>query len=412
MIKEGEKIDRVIYVVDSHIAINDRVSKIYELRDCFKKMILIKAGHQNIKNQLISVSPVINPVAVFQRIGLKRLNYFLDRYVFFPSSRIFYTKAVSKKLNKLIKRDLDNNNNVCVLICLPSHDLIVAGLMLKRKYPQIKWIIDWQDLWSYDEYYLARVPSYYRKKMLKLESDAFANCDINITTNIYAKKVVEEHYKVDSDRIVSINHHFNPEDMKTIPKKVQHLHKLKLGETIKIGFLGSLFKPPRVPGDKVLEAIKYNRNEGIDLELHLYGDSTATLKNNAHSSSVDGVFAHGRFNHKESIKRIAQCDLLLLVLSDLPNCKVVMSIKLPHYLLVGKPIVAIVPESSAVAKIIKTTGSGYVIQSSKSHWGKELKKALDEIASRHLSLQRREDIIEGFSWENISKQWLHILKVT
>jgi glycosyltransferase involved in cell wall biosynthesis len=410
MIKEGEKIDKVIYVVDSHIAINDRVNKIFELRELFKKMVLVKAGHQNIENKLIGISPVINPIALFQRLGLKHLNNFLDRYVFFPSSKIFYVKAVARKLSKLIKRDLNNNNNVCVLLCLPSHDLILIGLLLKRKYPQLKCLIDWQDLWSYDDYYLERIPRYYRKKMFKLESDAFASSDINITTNSYAKKVVEEYYKVEPERVVSINHHFNPEDLETISEKDQHLHKLKRGETIKIGFLGSLFKPPRVPGDKILEAIEYNRKEGVDLELHLYGDATASLKKNASSSNIDGVYAHGRFSHKESIERISKCDLLLLVLSDLPNCSIVMSIKLPHYLLVGKPIIAIVPESSVVAEIIRRTGSGYIIPSSEYHWGKELKNTLYEITSDHLSLTRREDVIESFSWENISKQWLHILK--
>jgi glycosyltransferase involved in cell wall biosynthesis len=410
MIKEDEKIDKVVYVVDSHIVINDRVSKVFELRDYFKKMVLVKAGRQNIENQIIGISPLINPIAVLQRLRLNRLNYLLDRYVFFPSSKIFYVKAVARKLKKLIKRDLAKNNNVCVLVCLPVHDLLLIGLILKRKYPQIKCIIDWQDLWSYDENYLSRVPIYYRKKMLKLESDAFSNCDVNITTNTYAKKVVEVYYKVDPKRIVSINHHFNSEDLKTIPKKVQQLHNLSSGKTIKIGFLGSLFKPPRVPGHKILEAIKYTRNAGIDLELHLYGDSPTTLKNNAQPSSIDGVFAHGRYSHKESLKRIAQCDLLLLVLSDLPNCKVVMSIKLPHYFLVNKPILAIVPEISVVADIIKNTGSGYVIPSSNHHWGKELIKTLDEMNSDYLPMQRREDIIDEYSWRNISKQWLHVLK--
>jgi glycosyltransferase involved in cell wall biosynthesis len=246
--------------------------------------------------------------------------------------------------------------------------------------------------------------------MLKLESDAFSECDINITTNTYAEKVVEQYYKVDPERIVSINHHFNIEDLETIPNKTQIQQNLRSEKVIKIGFLGALFKPPRVPGDKVIEAIKYNRNSGIELELHLYGDSPTTLKNNAQPSSIEGVYAHGRYNHNESIKRIAQCDLLLLVLSDLPNCKVVMSIKLPHYFLVNKPILAIVPEDSVVADIIKKTGSGYVIPSSKSHWGKELKNILDKMSLGYRPLQRREDMINEYSWSNISKQWLRILK--
>lgn len=410
MIKEDKKIDKVVYIVDSHIVINDRVSKIFELRGYFKKMILVKAGRQKTEDQIIGISPIINPIAVLQRFKLEWLNNLLDKYIFFPSSKIFYVKAVNRKLKMLISKDLSHNENVCVLVCLPVHDLVLAGLTLKQKYPQIKFLIDWQDLWSYDENYLSRMPKYYRKRMLKLESSAFNNSDINITTNEFAKKIVEQHYKVDPERVISINHHFDPKDLHAIPQKQQNQNNFTHRKKITIGFLGSLFKPPRVPGEKILEAIQYNRNKGVDLELHLYGDSPKTLKNNLQPAVVEGVFAHGRYDHKESIKKISQCDLLLLVLSDLPNCKVVMSIKLPHYLLIKKPILAIVPEKSAVAEIINTTGSGYVIPSSSYHWGKELKKVLDGIITGSLTLRRREDNVEKYSWNNISRQWLHVLK--
>jgi len=51
----------------------------------------------------------------------------------------------------------------------------------------------------------------------------------------------------------------------------------------------------------------------------------------------------------------------MLALSDSPNCNVILHSKLPHYLSLERPILALVPENSAVAEIVTETGTGYVI---------------------------------------------------
>jgi glycosyltransferase involved in cell wall biosynthesis len=179
---------------------------------------------------------------------------------------------------------------------------------------------------------------------------------------------------------------------------------------IKIGFLGTLFKPPRVPGQKIAEAVKYVRNRGLNVELHVYGNIPKTFNQMAKKHSFEGVVMHGNTGHKESLRNISQCDFLLLVLADLHNSRVVMSIKLPHYLLIGKPIIAIVPEPSAVADIVKSTGSGYVIPSN-IDWLKAFEQVLGERHKDGSALKRNEQAVEAFAWENISRQWMEILRI-
>jgi glycosyltransferase involved in cell wall biosynthesis len=220
---------------------------------------------------------------------------------------------------------------------------------------------------------------------------------------------LEEEYKIDPKRVVSIHHHFSQDDLDTALLNQIQAHRPKLKNKIKLGFLGVIFKPPRVPGKRVLKAVEHVRNNGTNLELHLFGDAKENLKKNAAENSVEGVIAHGRFHHNESLARVSKCDFLLLVLSDLPNSRAVMSIKLPHYLMLGKPIIAIVPDKSAVADIIRDTNSGYIIAADSDNWGAELDKTLKSIVSGQALLHRNVNAINAFSWENISREWLKAL---
>ena len=403
-----KKIHKIIYVLDSHRVLNDRVEKLVSLREKFDKMILVKSGRERTAGETILINPKFNPTSILLKLGLHKLDKLLDRYVFFPSSTVFFVKSAIKRLHSEIRRDFANASNVCLITCLPPHDLVLAGLSLKRYFPQLEWIIDWQDLWSYDENYYERNPKYYRKKMLKLESDALSASDINITTNHYAKHVLEAHYNVPAERIVSINHHFSRDDMPVRLLSEPCVSMNASNKIIKIGFLGTLFKTPRVPGEKIVEAVKYVRRKGLEVELHVYGNLPKFFERMSREKPFEGLVMHGNAGHKESLENIAQYDFLLLVLSDLPNCRAVMSIKLPHYLMVGKPIIAVVPDPSAVADIVRETGSGYVIPSN-SDWGEALTRMLESYKQGNQFLERNEQAINAFSWENISNQWLDLL---
>lgn len=407
---EINKIHKAIYVLDAHHALNDRIEKVVGLRKCFDKLVVAQAGRGCVPREKIAIRPLINPEAVLLRLKLRSLNKLLDKYLFFPSGKIFFVKAAIKRLKTEIERDLNRGRKVALITCLPPHDLVASGLALKRCFPEIQWIIDWQDLWSYDENYYERTAGYYRKKLHQLEWDALFNSDINVTTNSYAKRVLEEHYKVPPERVVAISHHYSRDDLNDVAALETSLKVGTSKNVLKIGFLGTLFKPPRVPGQRVAEAVKYVRSRGLNVELHVFGNIPKTFSQMAKKHSFEGVIMHGNTGHKASLSSISQCDFLLLILADLHNSRVVMSIKLPHYLLIGKPIIAIVPEPSAVADIVKSTRSGYVIPSD-TNWLEAFELVLMESQKDSPSLKRNEQAVEAFSWENISRLWMEILRV-
>ncbi len=401
--------DKVVYVVvgQKRESINDRVAKILTLRSSFDKMILVSVGNGHVNDENIMIKPFPNPFGILRLMGLQKLKKNLDKYFFFPSRNILYVKAVQKKLKKNILNDLKKGKKVSLLTCLPPHDLALIGLFIKRQFPETYWIVDWQDLWSYDENYFQRVPQLYRERLLRLEKEVLDNCDMNVTTNLSAKEVLEKRYDAPSRSVVSINHHFYREDLLESTVEVDHFSEDKKNRIVRIGFLGTLFKPPRVPGAKVLKAIDCVIDSGINIELHVYGGASEDARKSLKRLRNEGVCLHGKTSHIESLRRIARCDFLFLVLADLPNCRAVMSIKLPHYLLLERPILAIVPERSAVADVIRETGSGYVIPAG-CDWGHGLKKVLQDYLNGKNLPERNNKAIEAYSWENISKQWMEV----
>ena len=85
-----------------------------------------------------------------------------------------------------------------------------------------------------------------------------------------------------------------------------------------------------------MEAINYVNNSGIVANLHLFGDKSDEAKMIAEQSKDTQIILHPPTSHELSLKRISNCDFLLLALSDLRNCHTIMHAKLPHYLLLKR----------------------------------------------------------------------------
>jgi glycosyltransferase involved in cell wall biosynthesis len=280
----------------------------------------------------------------------------------------------------------------------------LAGLRLKQRFERLQWIVDWQDLWSYDENYLNRIPEIYKKRLLAAEREVFKFADVNVTTNEFAKSILINHYQVPPNKVVAIHHHFSHDDLEPMAQSDKISGTAVSGKAIKVGYLGNLFKPPKVPGEKVVQAFCRLSDKLGNIELHVFGDTTRRRRKSAKDNSCEAVIFHERTGHKKSLANIARCDFLLLVLGDLPNCRAIMHQKLPHYLMLGKPILAIVPEDSAVARIIHETSSGFVIPT-ETEWDLPLVRIFNDYARNEILFRPDREAIEAYNGKNISKKW-------
>ena len=144
-----------------------------------------------------------NPTGIFARLGLKGLQTWLNQ-LYFPSPTILYVTRAVPALSRVITRGLSQGRQVCLITPVPPHDLVLAGPRLKRRHPGIRWIIDWQDLWSSDESYFWRVPAWWRRRALALERRVVEACDLNIVTNDRAGHVLAQRWGASPDKIQAI----------------------------------------------------------------------------------------------------------------------------------------------------------------------------------------------------------------
>jgi glycosyltransferase involved in cell wall biosynthesis len=403
--------DLAVYVVSNWPGGgNDRVRKLLQLRPLFSKLVSVTPGGRLDNDEVLQSRLLPNPTGMLRFLGLHKLKRTLDRLLFFPSTDVLFVWAVRRKLANAIARDLERGRKVSLLVTLPPHALVRIGLYIKKRFPEVYLIVDWQDLWSYDENYFLQAPKPYRNRLRRLERTILDTADMNVTTNAYAKDVLQKQYHVPANRLRHIHHHFHAGDLHGT-RRVDEGADAKSDGVIRIGFLGTLFKPPRVPGQELVDTIAQIRQSGVNVELHVHGLLPKEMADETERLRQEGVVMHGRSRHEEALQMLTRYDFVLLLLADFPNCRAVMSIKLPHYLLVGKPILAIVPTHSAIAEIVNDTGAGFVIGVA-GDWRQELTRILRTSTKAPLHLARNQAAIEQFSWEQISKHWVEVITHT
>jgi len=392
-------------------SINSRVKELLSLVRQHGEGTLVGSGEEWNNPGYISVKPYPNPTGILRILGLNGVKRNIDKYLYFPSSHILYVRRAVNRLKGYIDRDIRAGKRVLLITCVPHHAVALAGLSLRDKFPTLKWIVDWQDLWSYDENYFGRIPPVYRKKLLDTERRILETADVNVTTNEYARNILINKFDAPPQKVVAINHHFSQEDFGSVEVTGKDEVNVGRGNVIKVGILGNLFKPPRVPGEKLIDVLRAVRERTPNLEFHIYGDVTAAAKKAKLENKEPWLILHDRVPHKESLRAIAGCDFLLVLLADLANCKVVLPQKLPFYFKLGKPILAIVPEDSAVSQAIRETGTGYVIPSA-GDWVSPLEEIFRDYQNGRTQMDRNEERIESYSWESISKQWQSLIAET
>lgn len=401
--------DIAVYVITKKVS--HRSEMLLNLNMVYNKVVLITCEDEKVGEPHILIKPFPNPTALLRLAGFNNLKKKADKFLFFPSTINLCNASAKKILKKNIQKDLNANLRVCIITCTPPHGLALLGLYIKEKFQEIKWIIDWQDLWSYDESYLNLTPKLYRKKLIKLEQTLLNTCDLNLTTNYKASEILSCHYGINQNKIRDINHPYDADELNHLSySSANPPSSLQMKDSISIGFLGTLSKPPKVPGLRVLKAIDDCVEGNLNIKFQIFGDTTKLTKNSVNKMRHNCVIIHKPTSHIECLRKIAKCDFLLITLSDSPNCNVIMHAKLPHYLMLKKPILALVPTESFVGEVIKKSGAGFVI-SPNTDWGDELQKLLSLFKKGKLTISRNEDYISKFSWDETSKRWIDAINL-
>ena len=389
--------------------VNDRVMKLLSMRDRFHAFTLVTPGKKISTAEQLRVPPVIGFTGILRILKLNTLKKAIDRYLYFPSLSIRFVWAVKRPLLARLREDRKAGRTSVVILTFPPHALGRLGMAIKKSFPQVRVILDWQDLWSFDPNYFERSPKLLRNRILLWEREFIEVADLHLVTNKRAAEILVSRYAAPREKVSYIEHHYHPDDLQS---EISDVSCSKAGP-VRLAFMGTLDKPPRVPGRELLEVIDRVNQFKRHVELHVYGTIPSLSPSEIQYMEDSGIFFHGLVSHEEATQAMLEYDVLMLLLADMPNSRIVLSIKLPHYLLADKPVLAIVPKDSAIADVIDATGAGLVVDSSANadeEWQERLAELLvDSQRMSRLGSERIPDAVEAYHWDKIAPRWMEAI---
>lgn len=281
---------------------------------------------------------------------LDQLSVWIRGNLFIPDARRFWIKPSVKFLENFIKE-----NKVDALVTTgPPHSAHLIGLKLKRKFG-IPWLADFRDPWTNIDYYQdLKLGKRANRKHHQLEKKVLetANAVIVISPGMKKefKSIVERTYSV-------IPNGYDKEDVPEKSEETGNFHKFSLAH------IGSLTKT-RNPVNlwKALHQL-VNENEDFakDLEIRNIGKMDISARESINKYKLTSYLKNQNYlPHNKVIQEQSRAGLLLLLINNTPNAKLILTGKIFEYLAAKRPIICIGPTDGDAALVIRESGCGSV----------------------------------------------------
>ena len=369
-------------ISDKVIVLKNKIWEPYQLASIFSK------------NKTKKISSGIFPQ--------KKKQTFLDKTflwvrgnLFIPDARVFWVKPSVSYLEKYIKE----NNIDTIVTSGPPHSLHLIGLELKEKL-NVKWFADFRDPWTTIGYHKAlRLSNYAAKKHKKLESKVLNTADTIIVTS---KTTKAEFEAITSKPISVITNGYD----------IENVEKQTLDTKFTLAHIGSFLSDRNPPF--LWECLVELLNEIPDfkkyLEIKLIGAvSQEVLDAISQFNLREYLNLLGYVSHHEAIAHQKKSQVLLLIEINSEDTKSIIPGKLFEYMVSNRPIIAIGPQGSDFADIIKETNTGVFFDYSEKA---KLKSVILDFYNQFLEgkLQSNGVGLQQYSRKNLTKQLAQLIK--
>ena len=372
----------VSQISDKVIVLKNKILEPYQLASIFSK------------NKTRKISSGIFPH--------KKKQAFLDKTflwvrgnLFIPDARVLWVKPSVSYLEKYIKE----NNIDTIVTSGPPHSLHLIGLELKEKLG-VKWFADFRDPWTTIGYHKAlRLSNYAAKKHKKLESKVLNTADTIIVTS----KTTKTEFEAITNKPISII---------TNGYDIENVEKQTLDTKFTLAHIGSFLSDRNPPF--LWECLTELLNEIPDfkshLEIKLIGAvSQEVLDAISQFNLNDYLNLLGYVSHHEAIAHQKKSQVLLLIEINSEDTKSIIPGKLFEYMVSNRPIIAIGPQGSDFADIIKETNTGVFFDYSEKA---KLKSVILDFYNQFLEgkLQSNGVGLQQYSRKNLTKQLAQLIK--
>lgn len=294
------------------------------------------------KNTKSISSGFINPEK--KQSLVEQIMLYIRGNFFIPDARIGWVKPSVTYLSNYLKE-----NSVDVIITTgPPHSMHLIGMELQKRF-SVKWIADFRDPWTsigyHKELKLSKSAALKHKTLEKL---VLNTADCIITTSYTTKKEFEQ------ITLKPIHVITNGYDVETITKPA-------LDEKFTISHIGSLLskRNPRILWKALKVILKENEQFRNDFQLQLIGKVSPEIIDTITEFKLDSYLnLVGYVSHTDALLYQRSSQVLLLIEIDSYETQGIIPGKLFEYMSAERPILAIGPEESDIAKILKDTNTG------------------------------------------------------
>ncbi|MFZ4520983.1 MAG: glycosyltransferase [Bacteroidales bacterium] len=277
---------------------------------------------------------------------LENISVWIRGNFFIPDARKFWIKPSVKFLSNYLE-----SHPVDVLISTgPPHSTHMIAMQLASR-RGIPWLADFRDPWTNIDFYKdLKLSSASDKLHHRLELDVLRKANaVSVISNTMASdfgKIYHRNYEVITNGYDSADTD-HPAPVKDHKFSIAHIGTL----------VGS--RNPVTLWKALKSLLATHQDLAADLEIKLVGkvDFTVTtdLENYGLSRFVRKI---DYMPHDEVVLCQQQSQLLLLIINNTPNARMILTGKFFEYLSAGRPILCLGPADGDAAKILAETGTG------------------------------------------------------
>ena len=318
-------------VPDSLTIIKKPISEPYKLAGLFSKK----------KTKTISKGIITNDN---KQSSLEKVLLFIRGNFFIPDARKSWIKPSVAFLKDYIQTERIDT----VITTGPPHSLHLIGLQLKQKL-QMNWFADFRDPWTTIGYHKQlKLTKRAKNKHKQLETDVLTQADHILVTS----QVTKDEFMAKTNKPISVI---------TNGYDVSHVAKSELDSQFTLAHIGSLLskRNPEILWQVLSDLIAENPGFALDFKLNLVGfvseDVLKSIDSYGLSNYVNKV---GYVSHEEAVTFQKKSQVLLLIEIDSPDTRCIIPGKLFEYMISERPIVALGPNGSDVATILRETNTG------------------------------------------------------
>lgn len=328
------KIPPNITVVRTHI---------YEPYDLYRTFV----GEQ--KNKAIDVSVLTKDGSG----GFKKsIAEFIRATLFIPDARIGWMLSAVKAGKELIKE----HNISAIYSSSPPYTCSLIGRALKRS-TGLPWIAGLRDPWTE---FLTTPKRWFLPSMIDrhLEHSVLKEADyVECAWEGIITDARRKYPELPREKFLHVPNGFDSADFPEVPKQENN--------RFTITYSGSLYglRNPYTLLQALELAVKNNSIDASKILFRIVGRVGDDVKQTLEQSLLrDSIEIIPYVPHGESIAYLMKSDMLLLIVDDAKESNEIVPGKVYEYIGVMKPVLALAPKQSAVAKLLRETNAGITIE--------------------------------------------------